>query len=241
MAAHDWALLTFGKRLGTRFEAYWRDTPSQERRAWARLMLAAVVASVAALYGAIALHYVTTRGLNHLQWEERVLRAIETGPVGFGSAVWFQTFGADFMLAFVVLTSAGLAAWNRRPLLAITIVMSLLVMDAIVRVGWFSLSRDRPDIIAQGIASPGFHSFPSGHTSKTLAVYGLLASQWFRASRSVLEKLLVIALTALIALMVPYGRARMGVHWPTDIMAGWLIGGVWLGFAIAAVRHERRS
>ena len=241
MAARDWALLNFATKLNYRFEAGWHATPPREKRAWAKLMLAAVLASVIALYGAIALQRVTTAGLNHLPWEEEILRRIESAPIGFGSAVWIQTFGADFMLAFVVLTAAGIAAWLRRPLLAVTIVMSLIVMEAIVRIGWFSLARDRPDLIAQGIASPGFHSFPSGHTSKTLAVYGLLAAQWFRASRSVAERLLIVGLAMLIALMVPYGRLRMGVHWPTDVIAGLLLGGVWLGFASAAVSHERRS
>jgi len=241
MAPGDWALLAFAKQLGTRFDAHWRGTPRRERQAWAKLTLIGVVATVAALYAAIALHRVTTLGLNHLPWEETILRALESGPIGFGTAVWLQTFGSDFMLAFVVLTTAGLAAWNGRPLLAVTIVMSMFVMDAIVRIGWFSLARDRPDIIAHGVASPGFHSFPSGHTAKTVAVYGLLAAQWFRASRSPVERVVAISLALIIVVVVPYGRARMGVHWPTDILAGWLIGSVWLVFAIAAVRHERRS
>jgi undecaprenyl-diphosphatase len=241
MTSSKWALLNLARTLNSKFEKDWRSIRFAERRAWARLVLAGVLAAIATLYGAIALVRATSGGANHLAWEERVLQAIESGPIGFGTAVWIQTFGADFMLAFVVLTTAALAVWNDRPLLAVTILMSMIFMDALVRVGWFSFARHRPDIIAQGIASPGFHSFPSGHTSKTLAVYGLLAAQWFQTSRSRMEKTLIVALTVLIAAMVPYGRMRMGVHWPTDVLAGYLVGGVWLGFVIAAARHERRS
>ena len=232
----DWAVLRLAKTLSSKFDSDWRNLSSARRRTWAARMLAAVVASVAVLYGGIALLHVATAGTYRLAWEENVLRTIEAAPMRFGTAVWFQTFGADFMLAFVVLTTAALAIWRDRPLLAVTIVMSLIVMDAIVRIGWFSLARTRPDIIAQGLASPGFHSFPSGHTSKTLAVYGLLAAQWFRASRSAIEKILIVVLLTLIALVVPLGRLRMGVHWPTDVIGGLLIGVVWLAATLHAFR-----
>jgi len=159
--------------------------------------------------------------------------------MGFSSAVWLQTLGTDFTLGFIVLVTAAVAVWKDRPLLAMSIPLAMILMDAVVRIGWFAFARHRPDIIAQGLAAPGFHSFPSGHTSKTVAVYGLLAAQWIAASRSPIERILVVVLTLLITLVVPYGRLRMGVHWPTDIMGGYLLGGIWLAFLLAANRHER--
>jgi undecaprenyl-diphosphatase len=239
MAKSTWALLNLAKTLNAKFEKDWKNIPFDERRAWAKLVLMGLLAVLAVLFGSIGILRTLSGGANHFAWEETVLRSIETAPVGFATAVWIQTFGADFMLVFVVLTTAALAVWNDRPLLGVTILMSLVVMDAVVRVGWFSYVRHRPEIIAQGLASPGLHSFPSGHTSKTLAVYGLLAAQWFYASRSTAEKTLIVLLTMGIAVMVPYGRMRMGVHWPMDVLGGLLIGGVWLAFMIAAVRHER--
>ena len=241
MPTSSWASVDLAKVLGKKFERQWHNLSAERRQAWARLSLTAVLAVVLALYASIALLRATSRGANNYSWEVDTLRAIESAPIGFSSAVWLQTFGSDFMLGFVVLTGAALAIWNNRPLLAVSIVMSLIVMDAIVRIGWFSFERHRPAVIAQGLASPGFHSFPSGHTSKTIAVYGLLAAQWFRASRNGLEKLVIVVLATGIALVVPYGRVRMGVHWPTDVMGGYLLGAVWLAFMVAAVRHDEAS
>ncbi len=233
-----WALLDVVKTLGHRFEADWRVLPWENKRAWARSVLTGLLLTVALLLLLIGAFRFVAAGRNHFAWEENALRAIERGPISFGSALWLQTFGADFMLVLVVLVACGLAAAYHRPLLAVSIPLALIVMDAIVRIGWLVLARQRPDLIAEGIASPGFHSFPSGHTSKTLVVYGLLIAQWLRASQSIVEKLLALLLLLVIVIIVPFGRLRMGVHWPTDILGGYLLGGIWLGFLLLALRKE---
>lgn len=239
MAHSKWAVVGLARMLHTMLEQDWRRIPFEERRTWARTVLAGIVAVIVSLYLMIFALHATVAQAGHFPWEENVLRAIEAGPIRFGTGVWLQTLGSDFMLVFVALLAAGLAVWNRRPLLAISIVLGLLTMDAFVRISWFSYARIRPDLIAQGLASPGFHSFPSGHTSKTLALYGLLAAQWIRASRSATEKGVVILLALSISVVVPLGRLRMGVHWPTDIIGGYVLGAVWAAFLIAAVKHER--
>jgi membrane-associated phospholipid phosphatase len=235
------ALPRLVRTLKAKLESALHMTPAQSVRGWAQLAMAGVLAVMSALYVAIALLGALGERGSHFLWEEAWLLMFETSPISFSTAVWLQTLGTDFTLLIVVMTTVGIAIWNQRPLLAISIVMSLIVMDAAVRIGWFSLERARPDIIAQGIASPGFHSFPSGHTAKTVAIYGLLASEWFKASGSAIERMIIIILALLIALVVPFGRMRMGVHWPTDILGGYLIATVWLCFIVAGLRHERSA
>ena len=227
------------RTLRSKFRNAIDATPSQNLFGWSRLALAGVAAVIATLYVAIALLSAVGGRGEHFLWEEATLLMFEKWPISFSTAVWLQTLGTDFTLLIVVMTTTGIAIWNRRPLLAVSILMSLILMDAAVRIGWFSLERARPDLIAQGIASPGFHSFPSGHTAKTLAIYGLLASHWFRASRSVIERFFIVILALLIAVIDPFGRMRMGVHWPTDILGGYLLASVWLVFIVLALRHER--
>jgi undecaprenyl-diphosphatase len=238
MIPDRWAIVALAKTLQSRFEAAWSFLPAPSVRGWATFTLIGVAAVLVALYAGIALLTFTVGAEQFYPWEAAALRLFEAGPIGFSTAVWLQTLGTDFMLLSVVLTTTGLAIWNGRPLLAVSIVLTVVFMDAVVRVGWFSLARQRPDVIAQGLASPGFHSFPSGHTAKTLALYGLLAAQWFRASHSIVERMLVVLLLIGIALVVPFGRMRMGVHWPTDILGGYSIAAVWLIFILLALRHE---
>ena len=103
-----------------------------------------------------------------------------------------------------------------------------------------SWERLRPDIIAEGLARPSEHSFPSGHTAKSLAVYGLLIAEWFRASRSIVERTIAVVVFLIIAIGTPFGRVRMGVHWPTDVLGGWIIAGTWLTFLLVALRKAEK-
>ncbi|MFW6202519.1 MAG: phosphatase PAP2 family protein, partial [Gemmatimonadota bacterium] len=102
--------------------------------------------------------------------------------------------------------------------------------------------RARPTIILDGLASPGFASFPSGHTAKSVALYGLLTWFWIRASGSALERAIALLAFAGIISLVMFGRLRMGVHWPSDIIAGLLLGLVWLSALVLALwRAETAS
>lgn len=241
MQRSSWAIARTAKTFGSKLERDLNALHPNVKAVWARWLLIGVAAVAVALLGGIALISYTSGGTNRFEWEVRALQAIESGSVGFSTAVWLQTLGTDFMLITMVLISAGLAIREGKPLLAITIVFSILFMDAVVRIGWFLFERARPNIIAEGLAAPGFHAFPSGHTSKTLVLYGLLAAQWFQASSSRIEKTLIIVTLVAISFVVPFGRVRMGAHWPTDIMGGWLIGAVWLLCALRALHASRDS
>jgi undecaprenyl-diphosphatase len=223
------------------FERGWQKLPTAAMRVWARTVLIGIIATFAML-GALIVYGKSRLGLEgRLTWEVELLRQIEIhSPIGFSGAVWFQTFGTDIVLVLVVLTAASIAMWREKPLLGLTILLSMIVMDAAVRIGWMSWERMRPDIIAEGIARPSEHSFPSGHTAKSLAVYGLLISQWIRASNNIIEKILASLVLLVIAIGTPFGRVRMGVHWPTDVMGGWTIASVWLYFLFAALKKAER-
>ncbi|HEX6558152.1 MAG TPA: phosphatase PAP2 family protein [Longimicrobiales bacterium] len=233
-----WAAGTLAARLHDTFHADWRRVGAEQRRAWARLVLAGIITTAVLLLAMIVVMRRITAGSNHFPWEEVALRHIEQGPIGFGTALWLQTLGSDFMLLAVVVPTAMLAISRHRPLFAASILLALITMDALVRIGWFAYARHRPDIIAQGLAAPGFHSFPSGHTAKTVVIYGLLMAQWIRASRSGAEQTVAVIVGLAITVVVPYGRLRMGAHWPTDILGGYVVGAAWLVFLLLALRNE---
>lgn len=242
MPRDRWALVRLAQEIAKHFDRGWRATPRAAAVIWARTVLYGLGATFLTLFGLIAYGKYRLGHSGEFPWEVKVLSWLEqNSPVGFSSAVWFQTWGTDVMLLVVVLTAASIAMWRERPLLGLNIFLSIVVMDAAVRIGWMSWERLRPDIIAEGIARPKLNSFPSGHTAKTLAVYGLLIAQWFRASNSVVEKGIAVLLALTISLIVPFGRVRMGVHWPTDVMGGWLIAAVWLFFLLWALHRAEQA
>jgi undecaprenyl-diphosphatase len=163
------------------------------------------------------------------------------GPFSFSTAVFFQAFGTDITLVILIILTAGIAAWARRPLTALSLIVGYVVLDLVVRFGWGIWDRSRPKVLMEGLVAPSFHSFPSGHTGKTVVIYGFLTYLWWRASRSTLERILAVLLLFFISVVVPIGRLSMGVHWPSDIVAGFTIGLVYLCVLLYALRYERRA
>jgi membrane-associated phospholipid phosphatase len=179
-------------------------------------------------------------GAGGLRWEESFLQRLgERGPFTFSTAVWYQTFGTDITLVILVLLTAGIAVHMRKPISAWSIVLAYIAIDPAVRLGWLLWDRARPHVLYDGVAVPAFHSFPSGHTGKTLAVYGILTMIWIRSSRSFVERSCALLMLAAVAVVVPLGRLSMGVHWPSDIIAGWIIGLFWLIVLASGLRLER--
>jgi undecaprenyl-diphosphatase len=89
-----------------------------------------------------------------------------------------------------------------------------------------SYERDRPDLVPHG-AEVYTASFPSGHSMVAAATYLTLGALLARAEkrRRLKAYYLVAALT--ITLLVGVSRVYLGVHWPTDVLAGWTAGAGW--------------
>jgi undecaprenyl-diphosphatase len=164
------------------------------------------------------------------------LWSAETGPVSFSDAVLLESFGNLAYLVPLTLLCAVLAARASRPLLALTFPAAYVLARPLVLLGWTLWSRPRPKLIAEGVAAPGAHSFPSGHAVLVFTVYGLLAYLWIRSSRSRVERLVVALLLGALLLVVGWARLRLGAHWPSDVIAGYVVGLAWLATVVLALR-----
>ena len=109
--------------------------------------------------------------------------------VGVIIALLVRLFGLSLRTS--LLTGVVLALRAGRPLTALVLVLAFAGADLSVRLGWSLWGRPRPDLVFGGEAAPGFHAFPSGHSGKTVVVWGLLAVLWIRASPSTGERRLV--------------------------------------------------
>jgi len=173
-----------------------------------------------------------------LDWEAGFLERVGAGgPLSFSSALWAESPGNSVFMIPVVLAVTLLCVWLRRPLRAMAVLASFFILDLVVLLGWMVWNRDRPTAIEGGIASPGFHSFPSGHVAQMVAAYGLFTWFWIRASRSWTERVVAIFLHLAVTAVVALSRLRLGAHWPSDIVAGAIIGALWLAVVIIAFRR----
>lgn len=117
--------------------------------------------------------------------------------------------------SYILYTAIGIAAlngWVLKPLLA----------------------RARPDIVDRLVQVPESFSLPSGHAANSAAVYGAIAListvLWWRKR----QRRAIWAGAATLVFLIGLSRVWLGVHWPSDVVAGWLVGAGWT-FLLAAL------
>jgi undecaprenyl-diphosphatase len=94
--------------------------------------------------------------------------------------------------------------------------------------------RPRPELVQQG-SIVYTSSFPSGHSMMATVAYLTLGILIARALSRRWQKIYVLAIAVLLSLAVGISRVYLGVHWPTDVVAGWLAGTTWaIGSLIVA-------
>lgn len=109
------------------------------------------------------------------------------------------------------------------------------VTTPILNVGLKSwLQRERPDF-NRLIEVTGF-SFPSGHAMGSCVIYGMIGWLLSRLVRSRPAKLAIWTITFGVILMIGYSRIYLGVHYPSDIVAGLAAGVVWLLLCLLALK-----
>jgi membrane-associated phospholipid phosphatase len=236
-----WAVAAAAAETWRRAAGDWRAQPAAARRRWLQVLLGGwVVCALLAAGLAAAGRRLAEDGMAERD-RDQLLAFVEDNPMSFQAAIWFEGWGSSAMLIPVTLVAMVVAARARRSLVALTVAAAYLLHDPLVFLMGWVWPRDRPDLVAGGIAGPPLHSFPSGHTVQVIAVYGFLAWLWARRSGSVVERGLIIVLVAAVTTVVAWARLRLGTHWPSDVWAALPIGLAWLLVCVFALRSAERG
>ena len=240
-------------RAGPRFArwALWdglAETGRQFRLAWITIAVGVKGKYAATIGAGFVLCAILTAGLTLLgkwrephglaAWDERTLRALDARDTpSIQQAIIAESFGNMAYMIPLVAVCALVAARRRRPLLAISFVVAYVLARGVVWVGWLIWHRARPSFILEGKAAPGLHSYPSGHVVLALSVYGILAYLWIRSSKSWPERVTAGVLLVALVTLTALARVRLGAHWPSDVIAGFVIGVAWLAVVVRALHQ----
>jgi undecaprenyl-diphosphatase len=190
--------------------------------------LAAALASMgvaAVVLAAVSEDVVTTDGIERR--DPRYLQAIvdHRSPLVVGVSRLVTDLGGVAVLAGIALV-VGVALWfrHRRVLIAGAPAVSLLVAGALAGIGKVIVARQRPPVGLHLLAESDA-SFPSGHSTDSAALFLSIALVVaIVVLRRPVARVVTVVVGGLLAVAVGVSRLVLGVHWPTDVLAGWALG-----------------
>jgi undecaprenyl-diphosphatase len=147
-----------------------------------------------------------------------------------GSIYFLLAATACAIVAFLAIGWPRAAGW-----MAIAMA-GVLVLDSSLK---YSFHRQRTAPFF-GVMLPHSPSFPSGHAMGSFCFYGVLAGLLMARVRSRGAAALIFVVATVVIAAIGFSRVYLGVHYPTDVVAGYLAAAVWVSGLVAADRYRTR-
>lgn len=196
-------------------------------------LVAAAALYVLGLFGGLIEDLLQREGL--VMFDERINAFF--GPYRVTPLVeaflWLTAFGGSPTIVAVAVVVTGFLWSYGRAFLLGPLWIAVLGSLATTWAGKFLIGRERPPFIEA--ASAVAPSFPSGHATAAMAVYGFLAYALARELPTVRARFELVFWTAVLIASIGFSRIFLSVHHTSDVLAGLLVGTFWLlvGFAVA--------
>jgi undecaprenyl-diphosphatase len=151
------------------------------------------------------------------------------------------SLGGTAVLVMLTCASVGYLLLSRRWGAALLVTVSILG-GTLISSGLKSMfDRPRPDLVPHGVEVTSA-SFPSGHAMLAMITYLTLGAVLAEVQPRHRYKAYILAWALLLSVLVGLTRVYLGVHWPTDVLAGWCIGAAWaLLCGVIALWLQRRG
>lgn len=153
--------------------------------------------------------------------------AAAQSPGGFRQVmIDITALGGGTVLTMIVASTAGFLAM-RRHWLTLALVLGGTISGSLA-VGMIKtlVGRPRPSVIDH-LVDAWSASFPSGHAANSATIYLTLALLLMQIVEQRAVRWYLIAVAVLLVTAIGVSRVYLGVHWPSDVLAGWSFGTLW--------------
>lgn len=152
-------------------------------------------------------------------------------------AHFFTILGEPTLLVAAGLIIAGVLWWRGNARRAVSLLIVILVGRGLAELQKYGFARPRPAIEPHLVVTKTY-SFPSGHAANSMIFYLALALTLTAGSRW--RTWAIIGAVAL-SFLIGTSRVMLGVHWPSDVVAGWAFGALWALLATGLAEKRIRS
>lgn len=152
------------------------------------------------------------------------------------------SLGGTPVLTLITVAAAGYLLVARRAATALFLVLAISGGALTGTMLKLLFARARPELVHHLVEVTNA-SFPSGHAMNSAVTYLTLGALLARTEKSRAIRAYLIGLAVVLTLMIGSSRVYLGVHWPSDVAAGWCVGGAWaiLCSLIARALQRRRT
>lgn len=136
------------------------------------------------------------------------------------------TLGNNGLLTLIALLAVGFLVAAGKQRLGALLGVGIVVGSAASGLLKLAYDRARPDVVAH-LVDVNNASFPSGHAMNSAVVYLTMAALLARGQKARAPRIYIIGVGIALTLMIGLSRLYLGVHWPTDVLVGWIFGASW--------------
>ncbi len=213
-----------------------------------RTILLSLFLAAASLWGFVEIADEVMKG-DSQRFDERAVTALRDvtnpeQPLGaawiLGAARFITMLGGLPFIAIMTAAVIGFFAFQRRyhaAWLTLAAIGGGMLVVTLLKHGF---ARPRPSLVPH-LTSVATHSFPSGHSMLSAVTYLTLAAFLAQATSRRPAKICILGVAVLLALAIGLSRIYLGVHYPTDVLAGWCAGLAWALICAVVARWLQRA
>lgn len=196
-----------------------------------------------ALLGFLSIAGEVREGDTHA-FDDAILRALRQpgdmhDPIG---PFWLEAslrditaLGGYTVLSMILAAAVAYLLLNGKRASALLVVAAVVGGTALSNVLKIFFDRQRPDVVGHLVDVHSL-SFPSGHAMLSAVTYLTLGALLARTETRLVMRVYFISLAVVLTLLIGASRVYLGVHYPTDVLAGWCAGAAWAFICLLVAR-----
>ena len=157
-----------------------------------------------------------------------------------GVLIDITALGSPVVLGLIVLIITGYLLLEARYVTAVIVLLSSISGEILNEALKVFFERPRPSVVPH-LRTVVTASFPSGHAMESAIIYLTLGALLMRVVEGRITKIYCMAMAMFLTLIVGVSRVFLGVHYPSDVLGGWMLGFFWAAVTFLVTQRFERA